>query len=502
MRLVIAGCRVLVRPRLRRSILALLGAGIGVIAFMTSQAAAVLPVSGWPVPSLANFDNAVQNYMNQKGLSVGVVAVSRNGTIVYQRGFGHLRVFPSVINLPENTPMRLASCTKPITSAAIRQLVTANILHWNDFIFNLGQPGTCLLTYSPWNGVGDNRLDDIRLQHVFDHKGGWDINTMPNPWTNPPNQPGMDPVFESINIANSMGVGHPAGRDNTIRFMLSRPLQFTPGTNGCLDSNNNPIFCYSNFGYMLLGEVIEKTTALSTIDYVRQNVLTPNLWVPSTEIFPGRTFGVDQSAREPGYVSSSTCYNVFDGGASTVSCPYGGWNHESFVGFGNLVASAMPLLVYMNWYQVGVGGAAGTPLSGQGWTTAPGSWSSHTGGLDGTSTIMYQRGDGINIVVLFNDSDPNDDFAAGMAQTIANVIDGGGFSWPTTAVDGTWVDFTAFNNFPVGGYDLPYLSMQSAVANVTHGTKLRVKPGTSTWTGTLTTKLLIDAPLGTARIGG
>ena len=83
-----------------------------VLGFALSGAPAAhgqLPVSGWPVPELQLFDDAMQDYMNTWSIGGGVLAVATSdGTIVYQRGFG--RLHPASENaLPENTPMRVAS---------------------------------------------------------------------------------------------------------------------------------------------------------------------------------------------------------------------------------------------------------------------------------------------------------------------------------------------------------------------------------------------------------
>ena len=67
------------------------------------------------------------------------------------------------------------------------------------------------------------------------------------------------------------------------------------------------------------------------------------MWVPARELFRGRTFDGSQNPREPTYRIDSTCPSVFDPDGDDVSCPYGGWNHESFAGHGNLVASAATL---------------------------------------------------------------------------------------------------------------------------------------------------------------
>jgi len=289
--------------------------------------------------------------------------------------------------------------------------------------------------------------------------------------------------------------------------MLSQQLQYPPGGggpgSGCNDVGTGG--CYSNFGYMLLGRIVEQVTGMSHVNYIRKSVLTPGLWVPSTEIFLGRTRNTN--AREPLYVGIGTCTDVFDPEGDSVNCGYGSWHHESFVGHGNLVVSAAPLLVFTNNYQVNNGGTSGTPL-----TAGPASATAanHRGSIPGTSTIMQQRGDGINIVVLFNKREPSDNphYASTMATSINSIITGfvnsGSFTWPTLCVDGFWVDFNSRQSFPVivGSYDYPFANMGTALASTTHGTKLRFKPGRSNWTGTINKRMLLDAPFGRVTIGG
>src|SRR5699024_11827184 len=50
-----------------------------------------------------------------------------------------------------------------------------------------------------------------------------------------------------------------------IRYMLTKPLDFTPGTR----------FAYSNLGYNILGRVIEKVSSKTYEEYVMMNILDP-----------------------------------------------------------------------------------------------------------------------------------------------------------------------------------------------------------------------------------
>ncbi len=448
---------------------------LGLIVSLTGLSAAVaqLPVAGVPVPELEDFDDAMQDFMAQYDLEGGVLAVSKDGCVVYQRGFGWLsESYP----LPENTLMRLASVEKPLTAAMIRILIDLGHFSLDDHVFDLDQPDGGILDIEPWQDLGDDGLRDITVENLLRHRGGWDAELI-----------GFDPQFEAIFIAGEMGIPSPPGRVNTARYMLSQPLQHEPDTE----------YAYCNFGYMLLGLIVEQFEGPPHVDAIREHVLTPDMWVPATELIRGRTFRADQSPREPWYICPDCdCVNVYDPDGPSVSCPYGGWDHESFTGHGNLVASAAPLLTFLDNYVVG-GANIGTPLSAptNGW---------HTGAVDGTSTIARQRSDGINVVVLFNQRMPNNDpdLARTMAADIYELIDDPNtpITWPTLCVDGSWLDFDASSS-GFGGYDDPFHTMDAALAATAPGVKLRVKPGASNWTGTISMRMRIDAPLGTATIG-
>ena len=451
-----------------------------------SVLAGALPVSGVPVPELAVFDQEMQDFMSQYDLTAGILAVSRDECVVYQRGFGWRRTSPVYVPLPENTPMRIASVEKPLTAATVRKLVGLGYFNLADRVFDLGQPGGGILNLDPWPSLGDSRLADITVEHLLLHRGGWDIGVM-----------GYDPQAEAIAIALAMGIPSPPGRINTARYMLGQPLQYTPGTPPC-DANGDPPGCYdgyqySNFGYMLLGLIVEQEAGGLHVDRVRQHVLTPDLWVQASEVFRGRTFMADQSPREPIYATDRTAPNVFDPTGPWVNEAYGGWDHESLAGHGNVVVSAAPLLAYLQRYVV-IGESIGMPLTG-----APGN-GGHAGLLTGTSTVATQLSDGTCIVVLFTKRHWGDDphYAGAMGNIIVGLLDT--VTWPTSCVDGSWVDFNAsFSGY--GGHNDPFHTMSAALAATSAGVKLRLKPGTSSWTGSLAARMRMDAPFGMATIG-
>ncbi|RLC01680.1 MAG: hypothetical protein DRH34_08655, partial [Deltaproteobacteria bacterium] len=150
--------------------------------------------------------------------------------------------------------------------------------------------------------------------------------------------------------------------------------------------------------------------------------------------------------------------------------------------------SAAPLLTFMDHYNVESGAFISSAVD-----------AAKNGGLRGTSTRIQQYSNGFNIVVLFNYGGGHADIV--LPQVYAMIEWASGIDWESLkCIDGFWLDFNASSS-GFGGYNDPFHTMTSTLTEITDGTKLRVKPGSSNWSGTISTRTLIDAPFGTAIIG-
>ena len=364
------------------------------------------PVSGTPVPELAILDTTMLDYMKLHDISAGVLGVMRDGAIVYRRSFGW-RDAERENALPSYAIMRLASCTKPITAAAIRKLVIDGEISLNDRVFDNGNNGG-LLNYVPF-GTPDSRIYDITVEHLLHHEGGWDRDIA------------GDLTYRELQIADEMNITSPPGRDATVRWIMGQPLQYDPGT----------VYAYSNIGYMLLGLIVEEVSGNSHLTFLRENIFEP-MGVSANRVEQGRTFEVDHDAREPwynhnGYTGENVFYPTYHP-SEFVYQPYGSWDHEARIGQGGIVTGPVPLLKFLDTYQVN-GDDIGGPRP------APGSWNwNHTGGFAGTSTLARQRGSGINYVVLFNKSKTyGEDYSTEIRAILDNVLSNIN-NWPTTDV--------------------------------------------------------------------
>ena len=136
------------------------------------------------------------------------------------------------VPLPNDAMFRIASVTKPITAAAIRHLIGTGALSLSDAIFDVGQSGGGILNSAPFPSLGDRRLDDITVEHLLLHQGGWDRDLL-----------GLDLTFLELSIASDMGIESPPSRIDPVRWIMGQPLQFAPGTQTV----------YSNISFLLLG---------------------------------------------------------------------------------------------------------------------------------------------------------------------------------------------------------------------------------------------------------
>jgi len=182
-------------------------------------------------------DAVVGAFMTAHGVPGLSLAIARNGEMAYAKGYGFAdrssgeKVKPSSL-------FRIASVSKPITSVALFTLIEQGRLNLGDFVFGPG--GVLRNDYgrTPYRRY----VEQIRLHHLMTHTcGGWQND-------------GTDPMFQDPRLDQ---------RELITWTVANRPLTHAPGEQ----------YAYSNFGYCVLGRVIEKVTGQPYADYVNENVL-------------------------------------------------------------------------------------------------------------------------------------------------------------------------------------------------------------------------------------
>ncbi|MDB5301806.1 MAG: penicillin-binding protein beta-lactamase class, partial [Phycisphaerales bacterium] len=211
-------------------------------------AAEEIPVTGKSEPGLVAFDRLMLDFLRENQVPGGALAIARGGKIVYARGFGFADVAKREAVDPDAL-FRIASVSKPFTSAAIMQLQERGKLKLDD-------PAFAMLGIEPHLADGakvDPRLAKVTIRQLLHHTGGFDRDVS------------FDPMFRSIEFARAVGAKPPAGPKEIIRYMMGRPLDFDPGTREV----------YSNYGYCVLGRVVEKASGLDYTSYVQREILKP-----------------------------------------------------------------------------------------------------------------------------------------------------------------------------------------------------------------------------------
>lgn len=401
-----------------------------------------LPLSGTAEPRLKSFDELLLSFMAEHEVPGAALAIVRDGKLIYERGYGFADKNTQEPVQPQSR-FRIASLSKPITAVAILQLVEQGKLKLDDKILDV----VGIEPFLPEGKQIDPRMRDVTVRHCLHHTAGWDRSK------------GYDPMFAMRRIARELNADLPLRPNDAIRYMLGQPLDFAPGEK----------YVYANIDYCILGRIIEKLTGQTYENYVKQHVLSP-LGIHSMEI--GCTLEDQRAEREVKYYhgdqQSRSVFSRSRFGAPRVPSPYGGFCVEWMDSHGGWISTASdlarfaasfdnptksPILTAQSIATVrqrpsGSAGhsADGTPLRqyyGCGWsvrTRGPGGGSlSHTGALDGTSTILIHRDDGLNIAVLFNSRltkdrrhELVDALGPGLYDAIANIND-----WPTQQVKPT-----------------------------------------------------------------
>ena len=357
--------------------------------------------TGHEFAELASFDQTMKEFMQARNISGGVLAVTRDSKLALARGYTYSED-PEDLVVQPGSLFRLASVSKPLTAVAVMRLVQENRLDLAAKINDL------LPLTPPAEQAADPRLADVTVRRLLQHLGGWESIDV------------FDPMFNDAGIAYDLGVPLPVSKENILTYATGRALKYDPGTT----------YAYSNYGYCLLGRVIEKVIGRPYQDYVNEAVFHPlSVYRPAL----GRTLPAHRLANEVKYHSQYVRTTVFDASGFGVPSPYGGWNLENMDAHGGWLASAVDLARFAASFD----DAAACPILSAasiatmfalpeniapedytagdfyyacGWMVRDAggenrnTW--HTGGLDGTFTLLVRRGyDKTNWCVLFNQRD-------------------------------------------------------------------------------------------------
>jgi CubicO group peptidase (beta-lactamase class C family) len=168
------------------------------------------------------------------------VAIAIKGKPAYVGAFGVADREAGEALTPQHR-FRIASISKPITSTGIFKFIEAGKLQLDSHVFG---PNSILGDDYPTPANHRSNIEQITIEHLLTHTtGGW-----------------------------QSGAGDPMGLDNKMshRELIAWALEHS----GLADPPGKS-FAYSNFGYCILGRVIEKLTGQTYEQYIKDDILGP-----------------------------------------------------------------------------------------------------------------------------------------------------------------------------------------------------------------------------------
>ncbi len=330
---------------------------------------------------IPQIDNAVSNFMNIYSVPGVSIAITKDDKLVYAKSYGYADKSGNK-EVNNSSLFRLASVSKTITSVAIMKLLEAGKISLDQIIF--GDNGILGNAYGtlPYGQY----ITDITVNELLHHTGGG--------WGNSQN----DPMFMDASMSQT----------ELISWTLDNlPLEHEPGTH----------YDYSNFGFCLLGRVIEKISGQTYEQFVKDNVLNPigitDMQIAGNTLAERKTNEVvyyGQSNEDPyiynvtrmdshgGWISTATDLarfvvhiDGFDGKADILSAST--LNTMTTTSSANSTyACGISVNVYNNWW--------------------------HVGSIPGTCAEFVRASNGFNWVVLCNTRNLSSSFINDMDQML------------------------------------------------------------------------------------
>ena len=290
--------------RLKTAIISMVGGLVGAMLLANQAMArrqiiepADIPESGMYVEEFARLDTAMKQLLSKWQIPGASLALVKDGQLLLSRGYGYADVETLSRVQPESL-FRIASLSKPVTAACVLMLVQEKKLALNDRLKGLLKDWPVLSQESK-----DQRIDNITVQQLLDMSAGWDKRRSGDPV--------LKPVINTA--ARRLGLSPPADFQATARFVLGRRLDFQPGES----------FSYCNFGYGLLGRIIEQLSGQDYDQYARCALLEPLGIRGFAKGFTSRFDLLPGEVTYYGYPGEGKVSNIFPDEEKRVSAPYG-----------------------------------------------------------------------------------------------------------------------------------------------------------------------------------
>ena len=190
--------------------------------------------------SRTKIETIVVNYTKSNDIPGASIAIAQDGKVTYANGFGWANLEKDEKTHYQNI-FRVASVSKPITLVGILHLIENDKLELDELVFSQKLLGR-ILSPNITNTTGMmSKLSKVTVRHLLHHSGGfwWGL------------------IQEHQHLSNT----------EYLNWALQEygSEQLEPGTK----------YTYSNFGFFLLGRVIEAASGMLYEEYIKSSVLGP-----------------------------------------------------------------------------------------------------------------------------------------------------------------------------------------------------------------------------------
>ena len=203
--------------------------------------AAAVTTPAIPTPSLDDsaalgdfVDGIMKAHLEDLRIPGAVVAVVKNGKVLYAKGYGSQDIAKGIAIDPATSLFRIGSTSKLFTWTAVMQLIEQGKLSLD------GDVNSYLKTFK----IPDAYGTPVRIRDLMTHSAGWE-----------------DGAFGYLIIEDSSGV-------ETIATTLKKHMPNRVRPPGALAS-------YSNYGAALAGLIVEQVSGEPFNEYIRKNILDP-----------------------------------------------------------------------------------------------------------------------------------------------------------------------------------------------------------------------------------
>ncbi|MFN3843186.1 MAG: serine hydrolase domain-containing protein [Rehaibacterium terrae] len=313
-------------------------------------------------------------YRRQHAIPALSLAIARDGHLRHASAHGHADLAGDTPLTPQHR-LRIASVSKPLTALAVLRLVEDGALALDERVF--GHRGVLGARHPiPPNNP---RLAQVTVRHLLEHSagfGGWDADPMFA-------YPGDDPA-------------------ELVDWVLRRwPLVDRPGAR----------FRYANFGYFLLGRIVEARSGQAYEDFVRERLLRP---AGAAAMSVGRDGEAGRQPDEVQYADGPASYRFVRPARLEA---HGGWIATPgellrvlayLHGETEAAAPLRPATVRRMLRASAPDDPQGRPSHyGLGWEVTR-TGHGHLGAMPGTLALLFRRRDGLAYAALANRLPPDD----------------------------------------------------------------------------------------------